>query len=800
MGAVVARFWNQMSLQTWFLFQAGLIFSILFFVFIYLSFDALRSNTDELLAGRRLIAEQIASHIDLLLEQSFNQAQRCAPSSDNWNDLKVLAGIGQLCWELPLSPVYAILTNTAESRPKLNNTGASFASDLPEQVKELSVRGRKTTTNIFPADNGHSAAYYLVAPASGARDTQDPGIVLGVDPTNSNLSSFLNPAGLGLTGAIEVVDSSGLVLASTRKDGILLKADHGDQYARMIAGSVATVGVCHSCHQAGSGEQRGQEILAFAPLRNAPWGVAIRQSEDEALAGPKAIQWRLFYLGLASLCGVVLVAWRAFGRLSQSTKQLEKRAGLMALGDLESPMPAASGSEMVRLAKSLDDTRRGLLVAWKDLETANRELERRLEARTVELGSVVKISESLVSNGGPETLLSFIVQVASQALRADAAAVFLWDEQRGALVAKASTGYDRQALAQVALLPGEGIVGKVYKDGHAAMSNHSAEVIRLLSDLSPENRRYLLWARGGQEPTSFICVPMESRQQLLGSFFLAGLHDPISFSASNIELARTYARIGSALQQNLRLVHETSQAEALRRADQIKTEFFSNTSHELQTPLASLRASLELLPQAFSKADTEALITLIENAQRSAERLQRLVADLIDVARLHNLHLKLETDVIDLLEVVEQSIAKFTPIAEKKNQVLKYFEGNAPNLVVGDQRRIEQVLGNLLMNAYQYTPEGGHITVSLHDAGEEYIISVADTGPGIRPQDKLRLFERFYRGNTDKGTSGLGLGLAIAKGLIELHGGRIWVESGQAQGSIFSFSLPKAVLDENLDR
>jgi signal transduction histidine kinase len=540
-------------------------------------------------------------------------------------------------------------------------------------------------------------------------------------------------------------------------------------------------------------------IFIGLSIENAPWGIAIQQLEDEVLPGAKPMQARFLLLGLASFCGMVLISWRAFSRLSRTTDHLEKRAGAMAQGDLMTPISAVSGAEMIRLAKSLDETRQGLLISWRELENANRELEERLAARTAELGSVVKASESLVTDGGPETLLSFIVQIATQSLRADAGAIFLWDTEREALVARACVGYDKQALSQVALRSGEGIVGKVFKEGRSTMSNHPAEVLRLLSDLSGENSRYLLWARGGREPASFLCVPMEARGQNLGCLFVAGMHDPIAFSASNLDLARTYARIASALQENLRLIHETGQAEALRRADQIKTEFFANTSHELQTPLASLRASLELLPPALAQADKDAITTLIENAQRSAERLQRLVGDLIDVARLHNLHMRLETDVIDLAEVVEQSVSKFVPMADKKSHLLKYFDGKGPCLVIADQRRIEQVLGNLLMNAYQYTPEGGHITLNLEDAGDEYVVSLADTGPGISPQDKLRLFDRFYRGNKASGPSGLGLGLAIAKGLIELHGGRIWVESGQVKGSVFCFSIPKVVLNENID-
>ncbi len=109
---------------------------------------------------------------------------------------------------------------------------------------------------------------------------------------------------------------------------------------------------------------------------------------------------------------------------------------------------------MIRLAHTMEETRQGLLHSWRELEQSNRELERRLEAKTLELGSVVRASESLVLSGGPETLLGFIVRVASQTFLADAAVLFVWDPSRRSLVARGSSGYDTQALAQVALEPG----------------------------------------------------------------------------------------------------------------------------------------------------------------------------------------------------------------------------------------------------------------------------------------------------------------------------------------------------------
>jgi len=299
------------------------------------------------------------------------------------------------------------------------------------------------------------------------------------------------------------------------------------------------------------------------------------------------------------------------------------------------------------------------------------------------------------------------------------------------------------------------------------------------------------------EPRAFLCVPLETRGQVLGSLLLATFREGVAFSSSNLELARIFSRLASALLEKLRLLQEASQAEALRRADQLRTEFLANISHELQTPLASLKASLDFLAPALSGQALEAQAMLVENARRSTERLQKLVSDLLDVTRLQNLRLKLERDILDLGGVMEQAVENLAPLMAQKGQELKLSIPNGSLLVLGDRRRMEQVLGNLLVNAHQYTPEGGRVTLSALERGDKIVISVADTGPGIPPAERDQLFERFYRGPSGQRPSGLGLGLAIAKGIVELHGGKIWVESEPGEGSVFSFSLPKAHSDED---
>jgi signal transduction histidine kinase len=397
--------------------------------------------------------------------------------------------------------------------------------------------------------------------------------------------------------------------------------------------------------------------------------------------------------------------------------------------------------------------------------------------RTKDLVSLVRASEALISSLEPDRVLRSTVESAVNAFGADTGTLFLWDPSAESLVARASVGYDEKSLSRVRLGPGQAIAGKTFLSGKTLYSNDPGQARSLLSDVSEETRHALLAAREGKDIHAFLCVPLVFRDQPLGSLFLAYLRPSVAFTHSHLEVAQTFARMASALLGNVRLLKEASEAEALRQADRLKDDFISNISHELQTPLASLKASIGFLSPPTPET-VEAQTMLLENAKRNTERLHKLVADLIDVARLQNLQLKLNLDALDLRQMVRLAEESFRPLMVEKSQA---FETFIP---------LEQVLNNLLMNAYQHTPKEGRVTLHLWEDDARVVVAVKDTGPGIVPEERCHLFERFYRGSSSSDHLGLGLGLSIAKGLVELHGGRLWVESTPGQGSVFLFSLP----------
>jgi len=221
----------------------------------------------------------------------------------------------------------------------------------------------------------------------------------------------------------------------------------------------------------------------------------------------------------------------------------------------------------------------------------------------------------------------------------------------------------------------------------------------------------------------------------------------------------------------------------------LKDEFFSMATHELRTPLTSITMSSGLLAELLL-AQGGRVAGLAALVDESARRLGTLVDDLLDLSRLEHGRLRLYCRPFDLCALLNRIVDETLPLAERKSQQLTVIADQSCALEA-DPGRIEQVVLNLIANAIKYTPAGGNIQVSVNYGRGVTTIAVADNGPGIPAHEREHIFERFYR-REDEGTAqaGSGLGLPIARQLVELHGGRLWVEDVPGGGSIFRFTIP----------
>jgi len=207
-----------------------------------------------------------------------------------------------------------------------------------------------------------------------------------------------------------------------------------------------------------------------------------------------------------------------------------------------------------------------------------------------------------------------------------------------------------------------------------------------------------------------------------------------------------------------------------------------------------VRTSVGLLLDPGVEPDTEQRRRLLETIDRNATRMQRVVGDILDLARFRAGRIQLQLRRFDAVELAASAVASIRPLAEARGQVIELTGPVAPLFVFGDFRRLEQSLVNLLSNAAKFSPDGASIRMTVAPAGDGVSWSVADDGSGIAPADQARLFERFFvaRADARESEAGIGLGLPITLLIVQAHGGRIEVDSQPGHGSTFTISIPIA--------
>lgn len=227
----------------------------------------------------------------------------------------------------------------------------------------------------------------------------------------------------------------------------------------------------------------------------------------------------------------------------------------------------------------------------------------------------------------------------------------------------------------------------------------------------------------------------------------------------------------------------------IRQLETVRRDFVANISHELRTPTASIKALAETL-QDGAIDDPCVAKEFLAKIDIEVDKLTQMVQELGDLSGIESGESHIHKSPFDLAEAVEQAAGRLRMQADRAGIDLSVDMDSILAQAIGDRDRIEQVLVNLIHNAIKFTPPGGRVKILTRAEGHNILISVADTGIGISSEDLPRIFERFYKADKSRSGGGTGIGLAIAKHIVEAHGGRIWAESAESKGSTFSFSLP----------
>ncbi len=289
----------------------------------------------------------------------------------------------------------------------------------------------------------------------------------------------------------------------------------------------------------------------------------------------------------------------------------------------------------------------------------------------------------------------------------------------------------------------------------------------------------------------YLC-PLKSGEKIVGSLSFVMAEE---LSATTRRICDAFSQQASLTVENTRLLErERDQVAQLEELDVLKTDFLRMVSHQLKTPITSIKASVDLFTEIQEFQPNTPQSRLVENLGRGIASLEGLVNNLMEFARLKSARVHLEPELTNVGELVRNAVALVAPSAEMKDQTFHIDIEDETLRTQLDRNRITQVVLNLLNNANLYTPKGGHITVKVSTEDGQVAVSVKDTCGGI-PRDELPwIFQAYYRPTPkNKGTAksaGSGLGLAIAKSLVELHGGKIWAESTEGAGCTFTFHLP----------
>lgn len=240
------------------------------------------------------------------------------------------------------------------------------------------------------------------------------------------------------------------------------------------------------------------------------------------------------------------------------------------------------------------------------------------------------------------------------------------------------------------------------------------------------------------------------------------------------------------------IAHRVRVQERLIRSQKVRDRFLSSATHELRTPLASIKAYIDIIFLEEPGSMSDSVKSSLDVVKRNADRLASLTDDILDVRRMEADRLQLNLESLNFNEVIDHCISEARPFIEEKKQDFRTRIPKRPLMVEGDRIRLTQVMTNLLGNAIKFTPENGNITLQIEEKERYFQFQLANSGIGIRKEDLTRIFEPFAPIKKPTYVKGTGLGLSITKGLVEAHGGKIWADSpGEGKGATLTFTLPK---------
>ena len=531
-------------------------------------------------------------------------------------------------------------------------------------------------------------------------------------------------------------------------------------------------------------------LTAYAHVAPLGWLVFVELPRAEAYAPLYSTIQRSGILLLAAL-GFAFVAGLVLARKMVGPIQaLRTGAARIGSGDLSQRISVKTGDELEGLADQFNDMAGRLQESYADLEKKVEQRTHELGQSVAELRALGEVSQAVNSTLDLQEVLTTIVSKAVQLSETDAGAIYDYDETKNEFGLRSTYGMDDELIAAFkerhVRIGDAGI-------GQAASQRAPLQIADVQNEPPSHNLDVVL--RAGYR--AVLIVPLLGAERIVGALVVRR-KTPGEFPKQTIDLLQTFAAQSVLAIQNARLFHEIEdKSRQLAEASQHKSQFLANMSHELRTPLNAILGYTELILDDIYGETPAKMRGVLDRVQKNGKHLLGLINDVLDLSKIEAGQLSLSLSDYSLKNVVQTVFSAIEPLATEKQLALKIDLAQELPQGRGDERRLAQVLLNLVGNAIKFT-DAGEVSIKGSSVNGSFNVAVRDSGPGISTADQAKLFQEFQQADNSitKKKGGTGLGLAISKRIIEMHGGRIWVESSPGNGSTFAFTLPVTVEEQ----
>jgi signal transduction histidine kinase len=590
---------------------------------------------------------------------------------------------------------------------------------------------------------------------------------------------------IGEHGLAYVVDARGRLIAHPDISLVLQKTDLSG--LPQVKAALAAQPDADPAQFAISRNLQGREVLtAHAGIGSLGWQVFAEQPIAEAFEPLYASLRRTGYLLLAGLAFAIAASLYVARRMVQPIQAIRAGAAQLATGKLDQPIEVGTGDELQSLAGEFNQMA-------QQLQESRADLERKVAQRTAQLKETLEYQTATaeilrVISDSPtdvQPVFDAIVRRVNELCQSLFAVVFVFDGELVHLGAASpptpAENLDR-ILTRYPMEPSESQVS-----GRVVLSKSVVRIDDAFQD-SKYDKDYALaggWRR-------ILGVPMLRAGKSVGALVVAW-SEPGPVAKAHEEILLTFAEQAAIAIENVRLFREIQdKSRQLEVANRHKSEFLANMSHELRTPLNAIIGFSEVLQEQMFGKMNEKQTEYVNDIHDSGRHLLSLINDILDLSKVEAGRMELEVAKFHLPSAIDNALTLIRERATRHGVALSASVDQRLDDIEADERKFKQILLNLLSNAVKFTPEGGRVRVQARRVDGNAEIAVADTGVGIAPDDQAKVFEEFRQVGTDytKKSEGTGLGLALTKKFVELHGGSLRLESAPGRGSTFTFTLP----------